>query len=94
MEKKEDAPSAHVEGEAPSVKDLKVSVNDEDGNMLYASIMENHRPDKFGWGYLRLYLICGLVFLCSTMNGKLSLLLDGQRCSCKLRLRRFSDVFD
>lgn len=36
----------------------------------YAAIMATHKPNVLGPGYIRLYILSGLVFLCSTMNGK------------------------
>ncbi|KAF4992380.1 hypothetical protein FDECE_13736 [Fusarium decemcellulare] len=35
----------------------------------YANIMAEHKPNPRGPGYIRLYLLAALVFLCSTMNG-------------------------
>lgn len=35
----------------------------------YAAIMAHHKPDMRGSGYIRLYLVAGAVFLCSTMSG-------------------------
>ncbi|KFZ19707.1 hypothetical protein V501_00546 [Pseudogymnoascus sp. VKM F-4519 (FW-2642)] len=43
--------------------------NHGDGSGRYAFIMKHHRPNPWGLGYLRLYLFCSLIFLCSTMNG-------------------------
>lgn len=37
----------------------------------YAAIMATHKPNLWGPGYLRLYLVATSVFLCSTMSGKL-----------------------
>lgn len=37
----------------------------------YANIMADHKPDPRGPGYIKLYILSGLIFLCSTMNGKL-----------------------
>ncbi|EJT98561.1 sugar transporter [Dacryopinax primogenitus] len=34
-----------------------------------AAAYQYGRPDPFGKGYLRMYLFCSLVYLCSTMNG-------------------------
>ncbi|KAH8688541.1 general substrate transporter [Ilyonectria robusta] len=35
----------------------------------YANIMAKDKPDPRGPGYIKLYLLCSAVFLCSTMNG-------------------------
>ena len=35
----------------------------------YAAIMAQHKPDLRGPGYIKLYLVAGAVFLCSTMSG-------------------------
>ncbi|KAI0002668.1 hypothetical protein F4779DRAFT_622177, partial [Xylariaceae sp. FL0662B] len=35
----------------------------------YAAIMARHKPNPLGPGYLRLYGLAAVVFLCSTMNG-------------------------
>ncbi len=95
---KGDAPPVHVEVDIPHEEDLKASI-DENGHMVYASIMANHKPDKFGLGYLRLYVICLLIFLCSTMNGKqpvtvVSLVEELTEVRDKLRLRCVFDVFN
>lgn len=37
----------------------------------YAAIMATSKPDVRGKGYIKLYLLSMVVFLCSTMNGKL-----------------------
>ena len=43
--------------------------------LTLADIMEKHKPNPWGPGYIRLYLMAGLIFLCSTMNGTSRLLL-------------------
>ncbi|KAI5862457.1 general substrate transporter [Durotheca rogersii] len=35
----------------------------------YATIMATNKPDPRGPGYIKLYILAGMVFLCSTMNG-------------------------
>ncbi|KAI1815684.1 general substrate transporter [Poronia punctata] len=35
----------------------------------YAVIMATNKPDPLGPGYLKLYLLAGVIFLCSTMSG-------------------------
>jgi hypothetical protein len=40
-------------------------------NPKLAAILETHKPNPWGKGYLRLYAFSALLFLCSTMNGKL-----------------------
>lgn len=37
-------------------------------NVQLAAIIETHKPNPLGRGYLKLYAVCVLVFLCSTMN--------------------------
>lgn len=37
----------------------------------YANIMATDKPNPRGPGYVRLYLLASVVFLCSTMNGTL-----------------------
>lgn len=41
----------------------------EDTVATYATIMATNKPNPRGSGYLKLYLLSGMVFLCSTMNG-------------------------
>ncbi|KAL7623753.1 hypothetical protein AAE478_005306 [Parahypoxylon ruwenzoriense] len=35
----------------------------------YAAIMATNKPNPRGPGYIKLYLLAGMIFLCSTMNG-------------------------
>jgi len=35
----------------------------------YTAIMATHKPDPRGPGYIKLYLLAGVIFLCSTMSG-------------------------
>lgn len=35
----------------------------------YAAIMATNRPDPRGPGYIKLYILAGTMFLCSTMSG-------------------------
>lgn len=44
--------------------------------LTLADIMEKHKPNPWGPGYRKLYLMSALIFLCSTMN-------DGSHVSCK-----------
>jgi hypothetical protein len=39
------------------------------GSSRLAEALLISKPDPWGSGYLRMYLCCGLIFLCSTMNG-------------------------
>jgi hypothetical protein len=39
-------------------------------NPNHAAIMATQKPDPWGWGYRRLYLLVAMIFLCSTMNGE------------------------
>lgn len=50
--------------------DETVKVVEVSGNPDLASILANAKPNPWGKGYLRMYLCCALIFLCSTMNGK------------------------
>lgn len=52
-----------ADADAVTVEDTKV-IND-----AYATIMATQKPNPFGSGYIKLYLICGFCFLNSTMNG-------------------------
>lgn len=38
-------------------------------NVDLAKALEQDAPSPWSKGYLRLYLMCGLIYLCSTMNG-------------------------
>ena len=49
--------------------DLKQVEAMENSAETYAQIMATNKPNPRGPGYLRLYLLAGMVFLCSTMNG-------------------------
>ncbi|KAI8254172.1 Lactose permease [Colletotrichum sp. SAR11_239] len=45
-------------------------IDDADtGADTYAAIMATQKPDPRGPGYMKLYLLASMVFLCSTMNG-------------------------
>ncbi|KAI0830453.1 general substrate transporter [Hypoxylon sp. FL0890] len=35
----------------------------------YATILAKNKPNPLGSGYIKLYLLAGMIFLCSTMNG-------------------------
>lgn len=35
----------------------------------FAAIMATNKPNPWGQGYIRLYLLSAIIFLCSTMNG-------------------------
>lgn len=55
--------------EAPVLKEVE---NMEDSMETYANIMASHKPDPRGPGYIKLYILSAVVFLCSTMNGLIS----------------------
>lgn len=55
---------------------LKEVENMEEVIENYATIMATHKPNPRGPGYIKLYILSAVVFLCSTMNGK-STRLDG-----------------
>ena len=38
-------------------------------NPRLAAVLESNKPNPWGKGYVELYGICFLIFLCSTMNG-------------------------
>jgi hypothetical protein len=38
-------------------------------NATLGKILQENKPNPWGKGYRRLYAICALVYLCSTMNG-------------------------
>lgn len=41
----------------------------EESTETYARIMAAHKPNPFGPGYIKLYMLSAVIFLCSTMNG-------------------------
>jgi len=41
----------------------------DDGAAAYATIMATQKPNPRGSGYIKLYLLAGVCFFCSTMNG-------------------------
>ena len=49
--------------------DLKQVEAMENSAESYAQIMATNKPNPRGPGYIKLYLLAGMVFLCSTMNG-------------------------
>jgi hypothetical protein len=55
--------------QAPVLKEVE---NMEDSMETYASIMATQKPNPRGPGYIKLYILSAVVFLCSTMNGKSS----------------------
>jgi hypothetical protein len=52
--------------------DLKEVETVEDSMETYARIMATQKPNPMGPGYIKLYLLSAVVFLCSTMNGACS----------------------
>lgn len=40
------------------------------GDEKLVDILAHSKPNWLGSGYLRMYLVCALIFLTSTMNGK------------------------
>lgn len=54
-------------------KGQQVSLDDVEGlepsPETYATIMAMNKPNPLGPGYIKLYLLAGMIFLCSTMNG-------------------------
>lgn len=53
-------------------EDVKVlDVQEYEGvNPTFAAVMANHKPNPFGPGYLKLYALCLVCFLNSTMMGR------------------------
>lgn len=67
MEKLEQ--EASIEAHKENV-DRKDSIDDMKGvSKTYAEIMAEHKPNPFGAGHIKLYLMCAVLFLNSTMNG-------------------------
>lgn len=58
---KEGTEHAHVEHSLDAKEQPELLTLDE--------IMEKHKPNPWGRGYMKLYLMSALIFLCSTMNG-------------------------
>ncbi|KAJ5589173.1 hypothetical protein N7537_011851 [Penicillium hordei] len=52
--------------EDPTLKEVE---NMEEVIETYATIMATHKPNPRGPGYIKLYILSAVVFLCSTMNG-------------------------
>jgi hypothetical protein len=48
---------------------LKEVEDVEDSMETYAKILASNKPNPLGPGYIKLYLLSAVVFLCSTMNG-------------------------
>jgi hypothetical protein len=38
-------------------------------NANLAQVLQEHKPNQWGAGYIKLYFTCLLIYLCSTMNG-------------------------
>lgn len=51
------------------LKEKKIQVH----NVTLAGVLQDNKPSVTGKGYIKLYLICALVYLCSTMNGRVSM---------------------
>lgn len=51
------------------VADLKEVETIEESMETYARIMAAHKPNPLGPGYIKLYMLSAVIFLCSTMNG-------------------------
>ncbi|KAI2632535.1 general substrate transporter [Hypomontagnella submonticulosa] len=54
-------------------REQPITLDDVDGiepsPETYAAIMATQKPNPLGPGYIKLYLLAGMIFLCSTMNG-------------------------
>ncbi len=58
---------------APTRHERKLSLEEvedmEPSPETYAAIMDTNKPNPRGPGYLKLYMLASVIFLCSTMNG-------------------------
>jgi hypothetical protein len=48
---------------------LEQNVDESSQSMNYMPDVAGTQPSPWGKGYKKLYMMCGLVYLCSTMNG-------------------------
>jgi hypothetical protein len=67
MEANKEVKSEHVE---PQGKQVLQETTIQAHNATLAAILQESKPDPRGKGYIRLYCICGLIYLCSTMTGQ------------------------
>ncbi|KAK5632489.1 hypothetical protein RRF57_008203 [Xylaria bambusicola] len=58
----------------------------------YASIMGTNKPDPWGPGYIRLYLLAATIFLCSTMSGFDSSLMGSINVRSRVSISRPSNA--
>lgn len=56
----------HVEPSHTFVEEKTIHAH----NAALAAALEGAKPKLLGKGYVRLYMICGLLYLCSTMTGE------------------------
>lgn len=57
--------------EDPALHEVEKMENPANTMTTYANIMAKNKPNPRGPGYIKLYILASVVFLCSTMNGKL-----------------------
>lgn len=71
MDEKIENISAHIEmaKERPG-QEVVMERNFSVLNPRPATVIQEHKPNPWGRGYVHLYFCCALVFLCSTMNGQ------------------------
>jgi hypothetical protein len=62
--------NVHHEDVGVSQNDVVEETTMKVQNPKLAAILQENKPDQWGSGYIHLYLCCGLIFLCSTMNGE------------------------
>lgn len=59
-----------VEGEAEKPITVLHTEKIETLSPGLAKVMQENKPRPFSAGYIRMYLMCALIYLCSTMNGR------------------------
>ncbi|KAL2670177.1 hypothetical protein Neosp_015058 [[Neocosmospora] mangrovei] len=55
--------------EDPALHEVEKMENPANTMTTYANIMAKNKPNPRGPGYIKLYILASVVFLCSTMNG-------------------------
>ena len=69
-EKLDDSTTHHEMSKEISGQEVVAERNFSVLNPRLAAVIQEHKPNPWGRGYLHLYFCCALVFLCSTMNGQ------------------------
>lgn len=66
-------PGGHLDQQDMSMEkrldDAGTPKNVDSALETYATIMTTNKPDPWGPGHIRLYLLAATIFLCSTMSG-------------------------